>query len=190
MLAQRSHGQPARASHCSSPRTFTVQSRWVNLVWSGSKVSDDSLQGFVFEPDPDNPGWHVWGMTDPTRFNTRVMGKMIVRQEGERGVRLRMLPEHIHSNLRDGVHGGVTMALVDVSLFAAARIVCGANAAGAVTLDLTSQFIGEGRIGVPLDAVCEVLRETGRLVFVRGLVVQDETLVASFSGTVRKPTKR
>jgi hypothetical protein len=35
-----------------------------------------------------------------------------------------------------------------------------------------------------------VLRETGRLIFLRGLVVQDEDLVASFTGTVRKAPTR
>ena len=45
-----------------------------------------------------------------------------------------------------------------------------------------------------IDAVVEVLRETGRLGFLRGLVVQaptdaSETLVASFSATIRKPSK-
>jgi len=31
------------------------------------------------------------------------------------------------------------------------------------------------------------LRETRRLIFLRGLVVQGEAVVASFSGTIRKP---
>jgi hypothetical protein len=38
--------------------------------------------------------------------------------------------------------------------------------------------------------VVEVLRETGRLVFLRGLVVQDEDMVASFTATIRKPSQR
>ena len=64
--------------------------------------------------------------------------------------------------------------------------------AGSVTLELSSQFIGAGKPGVPLDAVVEVLRETKRLVFLRGTVVQgkdDEHLIASFSGIVRKPSR-
>jgi hypothetical protein len=34
--------------------------------------------------------------------------------------------------------------------------------------------------------VVELLRETGRLAFLRGLIVQDDDIVASFEGTVRK----
>ena len=58
-----------------------------------------------------------------------------------------------------------------------------------VTVDLQTQFIGAGDAERPLDSVVEVLRETRRLAFLRGLVVQDDDLVASFAGTVRKPTR-
>ena len=50
--------------------------------------------------------------------------------------------------------------------------------------------IGAGRVGMPLDAVCEVLRETRRLVFQRGIVEQDGHMVAAFNGTVRKASAR
>ena len=33
-------------------------------------------------------------------------------------------------------------------------------------------------------------RETGRLLFLRGLIVQEEDRIAAFSGTVRKARKR
>lgn len=147
---------------------------------------------FIHAPSPDHPGWHSWELADQTRFNAQVMGRMLVRVEalgtGTRAVRLRMFPEHRHSNLMDAVHGGVTLALIDIALFAGIRLLLDADAAGSVTLDLSTQFIGAGRIGQPLDAVTEVLRETRRLVFVRGTVEQDGHLVAAFNGTVRKPS--
>lgn len=146
---------------------------------------------FVHEPDPAHPGWHTWDLTDQTRFNAAVMGKLIVRREGERSARLRMLqPDVHHGNLFDSVHGGVTLALIDIAMFAATYTVLSADAAGSVTLDVSCQFIGSGRLDQPLDAVTEVLRETRRLVFLRGLVEQDGTLVASYSGTIRKPSQR
>jgi acyl-coenzyme A thioesterase PaaI-like protein len=55
-----------------------------------------------------------------------------------------------------------------------------------VTLDLSVQFIGAGALDAPIEAEVELLRETGRLIFLRGLIVQAEQRVASFSGTVRK----
>jgi acyl-coenzyme A thioesterase PaaI-like protein len=100
-----------------------------------------------------------------------------------------MHPTRKHSNLGDNVHGAVTLALIDVALFAASHQFGSLNAGFSVTLDLGTQFIGGGRIDEPMDAVVEQVRETGRLIFLRGMVVQgvnDEHIVASFSGTIRK----
>ena len=142
------------------------------------------MTAFLHEPDPDNPGWLTWKLSDDTRFNA-LLGPMMVRMEGEQ-VRVRMTPGHAHTNLADNVHGGVTLAFIDIALFAAARMFGLIEAGAAVTLDLSVQFIGAGRPREPLDAVVELLRETGRLLFLRGLVVQDEHKVAAFSGTIRK----
>lgn len=153
-----------------------------------------SEQAFRYEPAADYPGWFTWNLTDETRFNAQTMGRMLTRIEDRadsvRVARLRMFPERRHSNLLDAVHGGITLALIDISLFAAMRTLLDGDAAGSVTLDLSTQFIGAGRIGEPLDAVVEVLRETGRLVFLRGLVVQGDDTIAAFNGTIRKPTRR
>ncbi len=121
------------------------------------------------------------------------MGHMLVRREDDRLCRVRMFPERRHTNLIDTVHGAVTLALIDVALFAAMRTLLDGDAAGSVTLELSSQFIGAGRPDAPLDALVEVMRETRRMVFLRGTVVQgaaDEVLVASFSGIVRKPSAK
>ncbi|MDF8332235.1 PaaI family thioesterase [Novosphingobium cyanobacteriorum] len=148
--------------------------------------------GFVFEPAPHAPGWHTWNLADDSRFNGQTLGSTLVRLEelpgGKQCLRLRMNAERRHSNVMDAVHGGVTLALIDVSLFAGFRFLLDGDAAGAVTLDLSTQFIGAGKIGQPMDAVVEVLRETRRLVFLRGIVEQDDTMVAAFSGTIRKPS--
>jgi uncharacterized protein (TIGR00369 family) len=149
---------------------------------------------FIHEPAVDHPGWHTWNLADPNRFNSQTMGNMLVRPEtlpsGAAAMRLRMFPEARHSNIAGAVHGGITLALIDVSLFTGIRLILGADAAGSVTLDLSTQFIGAGRIGEPLDSVSEILRETRRLVFVRGTVEQGDHLVAAFHGTVRKPSGR
>jgi acyl-coenzyme A thioesterase PaaI-like protein len=55
-----------------------------------------------------------------------------------------------------------------------------------VTVELSTQFVGGGKPDMPLDAVCEIVRETGSMVFVRGTVVQEDHAVASFSGIVKK----
>ena len=57
-------------------------------------------------------------------------------------------------------------------------------------MDLSAQFISGGDAGKPLDSVVEVLRETRRLAFLRGLVVQEDQMIASYTATIRKPSAR
>ncbi len=145
---------------------------------------------FVEAEDPANPGWRSWSLSDPTRFNT-LLGPMHYRVDGPI-VRVRITPEHRHSNLQNNVHGGALLGFIDVALFAAARGFGLITAGTAVTLDLNTQFIGGGKVGLALEAQVEVLKETGRLLFLRGLVVQGagDAKIAAFSATIRKPTAR
>jgi len=142
---------------------------------------------FTYEDDPDLAGWKRWQFCDATRYNA-FLEPLQVRVEG--GIaRVRMLPRHEHSNMRGDVHGGALLGFMDVALFAAGRGFGVLSAGGAVTLDLSAQFIGGGAIGVPLEARIELLRETRNMLFLRGLIVQDDTpTIASFSGTLRKST--
>lgn len=147
------------------------------------------LSNFVCEADPDNPGWLRWRIADATRFNEAVLGKQIVRAEGADTCRMRLMPrDPLHTNSAGRVHGAITLGLIDVSLFAAAYVLRGVDAGRAVTVDLSTQFIGAGDAARPLDSVVEVLRETYRLAFLRGLVVQGDDMVASFTATIRKPS--
>lgn len=130
----------------------------------------------------------TWELSDPTRFNS-FLGPFLLKVEGDIA-RVRMTPRHEHSNLSNNLHGGALLGFIDVALFAASRGFGLIEAGAAVTLDLSVQFIGGGRIEEVLEAQVELLRETGRLLFLRGLVVQGEATIASFSGTIRKPSRR
>ena len=99
-----------------------------------------------------------------------------------------MFPELRQSNLGDVTHGGAILTFVDMAMFAGGHL-AGAAVAHSVTLDLSAQFLSPGQLGVPLDATVELLRETKRLAFMRGLVFQGEVIVASWSGTLRKGLK-
>ncbi len=140
---------------------------------------------FTYDDDPAEPGWKRWQFRDPTRFNS-FLEPLLVKVEGDIA-RVRMRPGHQHSNMRGDVHGGALLGFMDVALFAAARGFGVLSVGGAVTLDLSAQFIGGGAIGVPLEARLELLRETKNMLFLRGLIVQDDTpVIASFTGTLRK----
>ncbi|SMQ74660.1 Acyl-coenzyme A thioesterase PaaI, contains HGG motif [Altererythrobacter xiamenensis] len=146
-----------------------------------------ALKDDVFEhgPDPDNPGWNHWNLKDDTLFNGAVMGKLITRREGDK-CRLRMFPERKHENLQGIIHGAISLALIDISLFTTMHVVGSGNAGPSVTLELSTQFIGGGDPKKPLDAVTEITRETGKLVFVRGEVVQEDETICAYSGIIRK----
>ena len=151
-----------------------------------------ALPDDVFEhgPDPENPGWRHWNLKDDTLFNGAVMGRLITRVDDDGKARLRMFPERRHMNLQGIIHGAVTLALIDISLFTTMHTIGGGNAGPSVTLELSTQFVGGGDVEQPLDAVTEIVRETGSLVFVRGTVEQGDSRVAAFSGIVRKFTAR
>src|SRR3546814_5246231 len=141
-------------------------------------------------------GWVSWNLKDPSRFNAFIepLSVRLERptEDGRPRARVRMHPERKHSNLGDNVHGAVMLALVDVALFAASHQFGSIEAGHSVTLDLSTQFVGAGRVGEPLDAIVERVRETGRLIFLRGLVVQgegDAHIVLSFAGTIRKASR-
>ena len=146
------------------------------------------MPAFVFEAHPDHPGWKLWEFRDTERFNA-FLGQIIVRLDGDIA-RVRMTPERRHSNFGDNVHGGALLGFIDVALFAAMRTFGLENTGPAVTLDLNTHFIGAGRVGEPLEARVELLRETRRLLFLRGLLVQDAGTVCEFSGTIRKPSSK
>lgn len=152
-------------------------------------MSDEvSGRGFVSEPDPENPGWVTWHLEDDTRFNAWMFPKLILRRDDDGKARLRAFPGHRHTNLSGNLHGGTLLSLIDIALFGCSRMLGVIEVGTAVTLDLSVQFIGAGRADEPLDAVTEMLRETRRLVFLRGVVEQGGDIVAAYSGTIRKPT--
>lgn len=148
-----------------------------------------ALTRFSYEPDPANPGWHRWELKDKTRFNGQVLGTALVQKRGERIGVMRIIPrDPLHTNAAGNIHGGVIMALADISLFSAGYLVSGIDPGGAVTVDFSMQFIGAGNLLQPVDSEVEMLRETRRLAFLRGLVVQGDAAIAAFSGTIRKPS--
>jgi uncharacterized protein (TIGR00369 family) len=140
------------------------------------------------QPDPEHPGWWTWDVAENPpgahRYNATI-GKLIVRGEGDGRARVRMFPTALQSNLGNVMHGGAILTFIDMAMFAGGHA-AGADIAFSVTLDLSAQFLSPGELEIPVDATVEVLKETRRLVFMRGLVVQEKETVAAWSGTLRK----
>ncbi len=149
------------------------------------------LQGdtvFDHSPDPDRPGWLKWGLREKDRYNSTI-GPMWAKLREDGITVVRTEPGHLQGNIGNNVHGGAMLTQIDIALFVAARLHGALRYGPGVTLDLNTQFLNPGRIGEPLDAEVEILRETGRLLFLRGLLIQGADRIAAFSGTIRKTPK-
>ena len=149
---------------------------------AGPPATDEN-GGFL--PDPERPGWYFRPASETGRF-VDLFGVCWLKPEPPRHARIRIEAREFFANQIHSVHGGLLMALADQALFIGA-IAVGVPVAGGLTVDATCQFLGKGRIGVPLDVTTEVLKETRRMVFVRGLIEQEGESVFAFSGTLRKP---
>ncbi len=144
---------------------------------------------FVHEPIPGEPGWWSWNFKREGLFNELLGPMQVCRTEDGRAL-VRITPRARHANLGDAMHGGALLGFIDIALFAGARVQGVEMVGRSVTVELQTQFIGAGLIDLPMDADVELLRETRRLVFLRGTVHQKSGahLVASFSGIIRKPS--
>ncbi len=143
-----------------------------------------ALDDVLLRDCPEHPGWHEWRV--PGAFNREVIGTLLVREEGDGRARTRIFPAGHMGNVHGAIHGGVIAALADATLFAGPGLLTGQNLAASVTVELSLQFMGVGGADEPLDGLVAILRETGRMLFCQGRIVQGENTVAGFSGIVRK----
>lgn len=135
-------------------------------------------------PAPEHPGWQEWRV--PGAFNREVLGTLLVRQESAGVARTRIFPAPQMGNVHGMIHGGMITALADASLFAGPGLLTAQDLGASVTVELSVQFIGAGSMDEPLDGLVSILRETGRMIFCQGKIVQGDNTVAGFSGIIRK----
>ncbi len=138
---------------------------------------------------PDADGWVPWTMTPRGEFND-VLGQMYFRAAADGTLASRVDTTALHANALGFLHGGFLMSFVDVAMFAILRPRFDAGEIqGAVTLSCATDFLAGGRPGEPIEAHGELLKETGKLFFVRGLVTQAGENICAFTGTLRKVTR-
>ncbi len=95
-----------------------------------------------------------------------------------------------HANRLNALHGGFLSGFADHALFAALAAMGRPEQMAAVTVNLNMQYCGAGRVGPNLQADVDLLRETGRLMFLRMTISQEDVLIAATSATVRKAAER
>lgn len=138
----------------------------------------------------EHAGWHCWHREPDGRFAS-LLGNLYFRTSASGGVECRMATDRRHSNGLGYLHGGFIMSFIDMAMFS--FIFPQLQNSAAVTLSCATDFLSPGVVGEPIEASGEILKETGKMLFVRGLVTQNGGNVASFTATMRKiprPDKR
>jgi acyl-coenzyme A thioesterase PaaI-like protein len=143
----------------------------------------------ITETDGPYQGWMRWQPRGDGRFAEAALGPFFFRDEPDgRSVRCIIETGIQHTNGADFLHGGFIMSYADMVYFAIAWR--SLEDTLAVTLTANYEFVGAGRAGVPLEAVGEIIKETGKLIFVRALLSQGDVPVCMTTATLRKISPR
>ena len=131
-------------------------------------------------------GWSCWADMVPGTFLDSAIGTSYSRSDAAGRATVMLESRPAHANRLGVLHGGLLAAFADHAYFAALATMGRPEQVAAVTVDLGMQYCGLGKIGPVLRAEVELLRETGRLMFLRLTIFQDGELIAASAATVRK----
>jgi uncharacterized protein (TIGR00369 family) len=133
-------------------------------------------------------GWTAWHDPHPDTF-LQAIGRGYMRGLGEKKAHVALETRTSHRNRLDTLHGGFLAAFADHAYFGALWAMGHQGQVNGVTIDLSMQYLGAGKVGPDLLAEVELLRETGRLMFLRMLITQEGEPVAASTATLRKAPK-
>ncbi|MEM7688417.1 MAG: PaaI family thioesterase [Pseudomonadota bacterium] len=129
-------------------------------------------------------GWYTWNH-DPFENGA---GPFFMRRQNDGSYLSAFRAEDKHMNGAGSMHGGCLMTFADFALFAIANDEL--DGAMAVTMNLSSDFLGGIKPGALVEARGEVTRGGGKTIFVRGLITGDGEPALSFTGIIRKFSAR
>ena len=130
--------------------------------------------------DGEFAGWYHWNH-DPFETGS---GPFFMRREDDGSYLSAFRAEGRHMNGAGFMHGGCLMTFADFALFAIATDELGGDAA--VTMNLSSDFLGAAGPGALMEARGEVTRGGGKTIFVRGMITGDGEPALSFTGIIRR----
>lgn len=147
-------------------------------------MSEMETRGPSLVTEGEWQGWKTW---KHDAFETRA-GPFYFRYDADGGPVAAFRAEERHMNGGGFMHGGCMLTFADFALFSIAHRELGESYA--VTLNLSGDFLDPIGVGALVEARGEVTRGGGKTVFVRGLVTGDGKPALSFTGIVRKITRR
>jgi len=153
-------------------------------------LNSDGVAGGVALTEGPWAGWSAWSDPHPDTF-LQAIGRGYMRRVSTERAHVALETRTSHRNRLDTLHGGFLAAFADHAYFGGLWAMGHEAQVNGMTVDLTMQYLGAGRVGPPLVADVELLRETGRMMFLRMLMTQDGAPVAASTATVRKvPTPK
>lgn len=139
----------------------------------------------AFFPACESSDWQTMSMLDGPSFD-RQIGAFEFRKTGATTAQARFVTDRHSQNIQCGLHGGYLAARAE-QVFYLPLYTAGSVALGrVVTIDFSMQYLQGGTPGSALLADVELLKETGRLGFIRGTLSQQGKCLCSFSATLRK----
>jgi uncharacterized protein (TIGR00369 family) len=129
-------------------------------------------------------GWFIWEGYDAYEIHN---GPMFIKKIGDDWIS-RLYLEDKHMNGQGNLHGGMMATFADYALFAIVRDKM--MESGAVTITLNTEMMSTAQQGATLEAKGEIIHETGRMLFLRGLIYCGEQTLMSFSGVLRKVQRK
>lgn len=144
-----------------------------------------AMQALGFSRAADEEGWFRREINPVGRFDD-IFEDIAVRAETGGTARLRFVPQARHLNFNGVIHGSFLLCLIDHALFAGPVLLGVDRVVGGSTVETTTQFCAPIQNDIPLDLVVEVMRETGRMVFLRGTIAQNGAVAVAFTGLISR----
>lgn len=129
-----------------------------------------------------------WFDLDPKSddlYDSRI-GPLSYCRLGDGRVGIRATETAHGGNVFGALHGGYLAGLAEKCFFLPLYVNRRVPKGGIVVIEYSVKFLGPGIVGEQIDGEIELLKETGKLGFVRGTLSQAGEIKMSFEGTVRK----
>ncbi|CAA0091980.1 Uncharacterised protein [Zhongshania aliphaticivorans] len=139
----------------------------------------------VYFPDVESTEWMAMPMPPGDSFDAR-LDPFQLRKVANGKAEALFDTNTGCQNAQNGFHGGYLAVRAEQVIYLPLFVNRSVAFGRVVTIDLTLQYVAGGTIGLPLLAEVELIHETGRMGFTRGVLKQDDRVLTSFTATLRK----
>ena len=154
-----------------------------------NRVDDLAKSAFLNRPDlhveteGEFAGWRTWSRDNFETHN----GPFYHRMDDDGQIRCAFRVATKHLNGSGNVHGGAFMSFADYCLFAVGTPVLQGPG---VTMSFACEFLDAARDGELIEGGAEITRAGRSMIFLRGMLKSGSRPLFSFSGTIKRVTRR